>query len=112
MFDLLKPVRSMSPKDAYEAWNSDLDRTAILDVRTLEELRVTSIPGAIHIPLDVLPNELDRLHGYSRVFPICRSGGRSARATALLSGVGILAANIQGGIIAWERAGLPVVRGA
>lgn len=110
MFNFFSKIERATPKQAHDAWQADREHVAILDVRTLEEVREMSIPGALHIPLDVLPSELDRLRGYSSVYSICRSGGRSSRATMFLADAGIPAANIDGGVIAWEHAGLPTVR--
>jgi rhodanese-related sulfurtransferase len=39
-------------------------------------------------------------------------GGRSARATRFLADEGVDARNIEGGIVAWHGAGLPVVQGS
>jgi rhodanese-related sulfurtransferase len=40
---------------------------------------------------------------------VCRSGNRSAHATAFLLQQGIEAVNLDGGLLAWERAGRPLV---
>ena len=40
---------------------------------------------------------------------VCRSGGRSARAAAILARDGHDVSNLAGGMRAWARAGLPVV---
>jgi len=45
-----------------------------------------------------------------RVVVVCRSGNRSARATALLVRSGFEAVNLNGGMRAWAEAGLPVER--
>ena len=42
---------------------------------------------------------------------ICRSGARSARATRQARAAGIDAHNVRGGMIAWDRAGLPTTTG-
>jgi rhodanese-related sulfurtransferase len=45
------------------------------------------------------------------VLVICHSGGRSARATQWLNeAAGFEATNLDGGIVAWQGAGLPVER--
>ena len=46
-----------------------------------------------------------------RVVVVCRSGGRSARATALLTRSGYEAVNLNGGMRAWASAGLAVQAG-
>lgn len=41
---------------------------------------------------------------------VCRSGGRSSKATTMLREAGINAANVTGGMTAWSEARLPVIR--
>ena len=41
---------------------------------------------------------------------LCHSGARSSRATAIAIKAGYDAVNVRGGMIAWNRAGLPVAR--
>lgn len=81
----------------------------LLDVRTKEEFKELSAPGALNIPLDRLESEAHQLAGYSSIFVMCRSGGRSAMATSLLHRLGIpQATNVAGGMLAWKAAGLPI----
>jgi rhodanese-related sulfurtransferase len=40
---------------------------------------------------------------------VCRSGNRSAHATAMLRAAGVDAVNLDGGFRAWSAAGLPLV---
>jgi rhodanese-related sulfurtransferase len=42
---------------------------------------------------------------------MCRTGSRAAKACRRLSDAGLTVFNIEGGLQAWESAGLPVVRG-
>jgi rhodanese-related sulfurtransferase len=47
-------------------------------------------------------------HDASRaVVFVCRVGGRSAMATEAFNNAGYEAYNLDGGVIAWQRAGLP-----
>jgi rhodanese-related sulfurtransferase len=46
-------------------------------------------------------------HKEGPVYLICESGGRSARASELLTAAGYAAVNIDGGTYAWREAGLP-----
>lgn len=80
----------------------------LLDVRTKEEVREMSVPGALNIPLDRLEAQAGQLSGYSSIHVMCRSGGRSAVAANMLHGLGMTQVlNVSGGIIAWQNAGLP-----
>jgi rhodanese-related sulfurtransferase len=83
----------------------------MVDVREDEELRDEGrIPGARHIPLGELPQRAAELPADRAVVMVCRSGTRSALAADALRASGFEAYNVDGGILAWERAGLPVDR--
>jgi rhodanese-related sulfurtransferase len=78
----------------------------LIDVRELSEVSEARVKGARHIPLGQLHaklGELDRPVAF-----LCRSGSRSAIATRTATKAGLDAANVKGGVIAWERAGLPL----
>lgn len=81
----------------------------ILDVREDYEWEAGHIDGAVHIPLDALPERLKDLDPDQDLAVICRSGGRSARATAWLESHGYSAVNVSGGMGAWLEAGKPMV---
>lgn len=87
------------------------DGYVILDVRTAPERLEARPPQSVHITLDTLAIHIDKLKD-RKVLVICRSGDRSATAARFLNDRGIEALNIDGGIIAWARAGLPVKTGA
>ncbi len=81
----------------------------IVDVREPHEWRAGHIPGAVHIPLDQLAARLGELDTERDIILVCRSGNRSAYATALLGKAGFSKVyNLIGGIIAWARHGLPL----
>ncbi len=105
MFSFFGP-KSVSVTDAYERLGTD--GHCLLDVRTSGEVHAQSIPGARNIPLDRLAGQVAQLSAYTSIHVLCRSGGRSAQATALLHSLGLKhAENVSGGILAWEAAGLP-----
>ena len=81
----------------------------ILDVREDYEWEAGHVDGAIHIPLDALPERIDDLDPDQDLAVICRTGGRSARATAWLESHGYSAVNVTGGMGAWLEAGKPMV---
>lgn len=80
----------------------------VLDVRESREYRAGHVPGARNVPMSTLPTRLPELPQGPAVYVVCESGGRSARATALLRSVGIAAVNVAGGTGAWIRSGRPV----
>ncbi|MEW2500071.1 rhodanese-like domain-containing protein [Amycolatopsis sp. CA-161197] len=104
----------VSPAELPTAEVRDLptDGVALLDVREDDEWAAGHAPGAVHIPLGELParvDELSELPDDQPVYVICRSGGRSARATAWLNASGWDAVNVAGGMGSWAREGRPMV---
>lgn len=89
------------------------DDALVLDVREDKEFAAGHIPKARHIPLGQLAGrikELDKFKG-KPVLVTCRSGQRSASACRMLKKAGFETVyNQAGGIIAWERANLPVTQ--
>jgi glyoxylase-like metal-dependent hydrolase (beta-lactamase superfamily II)/rhodanese-related sulfurtransferase len=87
----------------------------LLDVRQPDEYvgDLGHVPGAILIPLPELPSRISEIEGYrkKKVIAICRSGSRSAKATALLKDAGFEDIwNMTGGTLAWREKGFPVER--
>ena len=81
----------------------------VLDVRTDAEWAEGHISGSQHVPMDqVVENIGDHLD--HPLLVVCASGGRSARVAQYLVLQGLEAANLDGGLFAWEAAGLPVER--
>jgi rhodanese-related sulfurtransferase len=89
------------------------EQRLLLDVREPHEFTgpMGHIPGAILIPLGELPMRLPEIesHKHEKVIAICRSGGRSAQATAILMNAGFAnVLNMIGGTLAWTKKGYPV----
>lgn len=87
----------------------------MLDVRTKTEFKGGHVPGATHVSLESLGQREDWIARQAKdrtVLVICRSGNRSARATHHLRRLGLDALNVRGGMMAWQRKGLPVKNGA
>ena len=88
---------------------------AIIDVRSPAEYQAVHAEGARLAPLDKLDPELvcsGSVGDAGNIYLICASGSRAAKAWEKFRAAGISnVANIAGGTAAWERAGLPVVRG-
>ena len=76
----------------------------LVDVRELDEVAQGMIPGAVHIPLGEVPDRLDELDKAMPYILICRSGGRSGRASAFLDAEGYDITNMVGGMLEWEGA--------
>ena len=85
-----------------------LDQVQLVDVRYANEWRVGHIEGAVNIPQDDLADRLDELDRGRPVVTVCRAGTRSDEAAEWLRGQGFDAENLDGGMLAWKWAGLPV----
>jgi rhodanese-related sulfurtransferase len=85
----------------------------ILDVRSPAEFEAAHIPGSYNVPLDRLPEHRHELRGLEQpMVLVCRSGARARQAELLLREIGLWQLSVlDGGLQAWERAGLELVRG-
>jgi rhodanese-related sulfurtransferase len=82
----------------------------LLDVREDEEWAAGHAPDAHHVPMMEIPARLDEIPVDRDVVVVCRVGGRSAQVVAYLQAAGrdnVL--NLEGGMIAWARAGRPMI---
>ncbi|HEX2850637.1 MAG TPA: rhodanese-like domain-containing protein [Acidimicrobiales bacterium] len=86
-----------------------IDGAVLLDVRERQEWDAGHASKARHLPLSLLPRQLNQLPKDRRIVVVCRSGNRSARAASLLAHSGFDALNLEGGMQAWAAAGLPVI---
>jgi rhodanese-related sulfurtransferase len=80
----------------------------LLDVREDDEWEAGRAPGARHIRLSELPDHVDDVASDTVVVCVCRSGHRSGRAAQFLGAEGRTVHNLEGGMLAWAEAGLPL----
>ena len=85
------------------------DRPQVIDVRTEREWQERRIDGAINLPLSRMTDQLSQLPRDRSLVTYCASGYRSAIASSVLSREGLSAADLVGGLAAWEAARLAVV---
>lgn len=106
-------MQTISPKELSELHARQNGQVRLIDVRTPVEFREVHIPFAINVPLDRLdPQALKRDCPPDQTFyVVCRSGSRGRQACEKLLASGLKVVNVDGGTLAWEQAGLPVVRG-
>lgn len=81
----------------------------LLDVREDDEWNAGHIDGAQHISIRELGDRLGELPQERTIVAVCRTGSRSAAAVRGLRKLGYEAENLDGGVAAWSRAGLPLV---
>ncbi len=88
----------------------------VVDVRTPAEFREIHADAARNVPIDALdPAAVMNARngaGRERLYVICRTGSRGRAACERFVAAGFTnVVNVTGGTLAWEQAGLPVVRG-
>jgi len=80
----------------------------LVDVRNDDEVARGIIPGALHLPLAMLPVQFESLNGNQALVFYCHSGLRSAQAAAFIASKGRgNVFNLRGGVVAWGKAGYP-----
>jgi len=109
------PLASISPLD-FELLRKEGANFELVDVRTPAEFRALHAEPARNLPLDQLHGdalrELAQRSQRHGVYVICQKGGRGRTACEQLRACGAEnVVNVEGGTLAWEAAGLPVVRG-
>ena len=104
-------VAVLSAQDA-AALQGDGTAALIVDVRERREFEQIRADGAALVPLGEFVERFDSLPRGRQLLMICRSGARSMRAATFLAQQGFTeVANVEGGMIAWHGAGLPVRSG-
>jgi rhodanese-related sulfurtransferase len=106
-----------SPRASYEDIEpfeaAKLEDVRIIDVREPIEFNdeLGHIPGAELVPLKTLQWAMTQWPKNQELLVVCRSGGRSSSAARMLAGAGFAkVSNLNGGMSAYNRAGLPVER--
>lgn len=103
-------VDTVKSQDVYRRVSGG-EPIVILDVRQPDEYRDAHVAGSKLIPLPELSRRLDELPRDKPIVAICRSGNRSGQAVQTLARAGFTnVSNLEGGIIDWQRQGLPVER--
>jgi len=64
------------------------------------------------VALSDLPDHVGDFDPARPIICVCRSGARSARAATFLLEQGLPASNLEGGMMAWDAAGAPMVADA
>ena len=96
----------------FNALRNEGKKLQIIDVRSTAEFAAESLDGSVNIPLDVLSNRSKEISKQAEVFLICRSGKRAEQAAGILSKAGYSVKILEGGLLAWRQAGLPLTKGS
>lgn len=93
----------MEPEKVHEG----RENFQVIDVREPKEWEAGRIEYAVHIPMQQIPNRLEDIEDGKKIVTVCRSGARSDDVARFLAAKGFEAENMDGGMKAWAKAGLP-----
>jgi thioredoxin 1 len=82
----------------------------LLDVRTPEEFAMNHLDGAQNMDINAsdFTKNVGTIDKTKPVMLYCKSGGRSATASKILNDAGYTVYELDGGILSWQAAGLPL----
>jgi len=108
--DLMTGTTRVTPAEAAAAIASPAP-PLVLDIRAPREWQKSHIDGSVNIPLNYLSERMKEVPSNRPVLVHCAGGYRSSIAAGLLQQQGRLnLTELNGGLAAWEAAGLPVQR--
>jgi rhodanese-related sulfurtransferase len=85
------------------------DGAVLLDCREDDEWAAGHIDGAVHVPMNEIPQRLSSEPGQltpdAKIVVVCKVGSRSAHVAAWLNQNGFDAVNLSGGMLAWATSG-------
>ncbi|MBK9096730.1 MAG: rhodanese-like domain-containing protein [bacterium] len=104
---MIKSIKHYSAQEASQKIKKERN-VVLLDVRTDTERKQGSIRGSYHIPITSIATSENELKKFkdAEIICYCRTGNRSLNAAAKLKKLGFNAANLRGGILRWNSAGL------
>jgi rhodanese-related sulfurtransferase len=105
-------IPTIDVTEAERRLREDPDGPLLLDVREPSEFATIRAPGAALLPTSTFAARAGEVPADRPIMVICHLGGRSAAVANFLMARGRTdVVNVAGGMDAWERAGLPVLRG-
>lgn len=97
-------MQQLSVRGLKERLDAPGEPPFILDVREGWELRICTLPGAVHIPMGQIPVRADELDPQRETVVVCHHGVRSLRVAQFLESRGFSNLyNLRGGVDAWAR---------
>src|SRR6185503_15031442 len=105
-----KAVMKRVDVDEFDKLRGD-KKNVVLDVRTEVEFKAGHIPGAVNVDVNAgdFDEKVAKLDKSKTYLVHCRAGGRSAKASKKLEGMGFRELyDLAPGFRGWEKAGKPV----
>ena len=104
---LVRSIKQYSPVELSQRMKNNRE-VVLLDVRTPAERKSQSIKNSLHIPLAQLTSRINELSKFKNkeIVCCCQTGSRSISAASKLKRQGFTTANLKGGMVRWNAAGL------
>lgn len=96
----MNDINEITPEEVEELIGKEND--VIIDVREDDEVAEGMIESAKHIKLENIPHSLQELDKDKHYVLVCRSGGRSMKASEFLDEHGYQVSNMTGGMRNWK----------
>ncbi len=106
---LPRPAGALKPEEVAQLLTRR--QVVLVDTREQSVFDRVHLPRAVHMPIEDIENRLAELHMLPAA-PVlyCRSGNQTKDLAAKLTESGVPVSYLDGGVLAWEAAGLPIER--
>lgn len=94
-------IKEVTTDEVEEMLHKESD-VILIDVREDEEVAQGMIEGALHIPLNQIPEKAESLDKTKEYILVCRSGARSLNAALYMEEKGFHVSNMVGGMLDWN----------
>ena len=101
---MLSSIPTVTTSDLAGAVAAD-PATTVIDVREPHEFAAGHLPGALSIPMSVLPVRVEEIPRDRTVYVVCAVGARSGQVVSWLNEQGWDTVNVAGGTQDWIAAG-------
>ena len=78
------------------------NEVVLLDVREPYEIEICNVKGSLFIPMNEIPQNIEKLDKEKKYAVMCHSGVRSLHVSNYLNSLGYSALNVTGGIDMWS----------
>lgn len=101
----------MNVEEVFENYKKKDPDLVLIDVREPDEWDMGTIPGVLKISLGSIQDHTYTLNKQLEYIMVCRSGGRSGKASEIMIKDGFRSVyNMEGGMNAWREKGFPTTR--
>ena len=94
----MKQITPMQLKEKLES-----NKITLIDVREANEIQICNIKDSVFIPMNEIPNQINKLSKENSYAVICHTGVRSGYVCSYMNNEGYKVQNVQGGIHEWAN---------